>query len=234
MSRKYFIYYNMIGGDKCTKSTHAKYEKRPSPPYPANDCQEQKKKGNDGNMWISSKTNNNVYRWKKIASKQERIEVNDWFNKYSNKWITIKDIEKLKKGDKVKIVVLDRNFLDIVSNPNINKENTSYSPQVFFKNNWGIYTHNDGLQGTLFEAWMKKDKKPPKENFEFDVEYKKGKWYPLKNGILPAKDLQFNFNLLGKKMHWTEFPKNTKVGYRGPMIFWKDLKDMPQIYWKGE
>lgn len=69
MSRKYFIDYNMIGGSKCSKSTEAKYKKRPSPPYPANDCQGQKKKGNNGKMYESKPDKNNVYKWIIIKDK---------------------------------------------------------------------------------------------------------------------------------------------------------------------
>ena len=38
----------------CKKSTDSKYIKRPGPPYPAQNCQGQKKKGNDGLYYISS------------------------------------------------------------------------------------------------------------------------------------------------------------------------------------
>ena len=37
----------------CVKLTDKKYTERPSPPYSANECERQIKKGNDGNKWIS-------------------------------------------------------------------------------------------------------------------------------------------------------------------------------------
>lgn len=59
--------------------------------------------------------------------------------------------------------------------------------------------------------------------FTFDIEYKKDNWYPLVNGYLPEKDSQ---------KHWSEFPKNTHIGARGPMIKWKDLVKLPNIHYE--
>jgi len=62
-------YLNLKHGgktDKCVKSTLKKYTKRPSPPYPANECKKLKKKGNDGKVWISKPNKKGVYRWTKV------------------------------------------------------------------------------------------------------------------------------------------------------------------------
>lgn len=58
----------------CTKSTDPKYVKRPSPPYPANQCPEGLiKKGNDGNKWIVKKASNGVNRWMKYTGSQQVV-----------------------------------------------------------------------------------------------------------------------------------------------------------------
>ena len=31
-------------------------------------------------------------------------------------------------------------------------------------------------------------------------------------------------------VHFTELPKKTPVGFRGPMILWKELSKLPKIY----
>ena len=49
------------------KSTLQKYKKRNSPPLPANDYCNQKKKGNDGNMYISKPNKNNICSWKMVS-----------------------------------------------------------------------------------------------------------------------------------------------------------------------
>ena len=48
------------------KSTLQKYKTRNSPPLPANDYCNQKKKGNDGNMYISKPNKNNICSWKMV------------------------------------------------------------------------------------------------------------------------------------------------------------------------
>jgi hypothetical protein len=48
------------------KSIHGvvpRYAMRNSPPYSANSCQNMKKKGNDGKMYVSVADKNGVYRW---------------------------------------------------------------------------------------------------------------------------------------------------------------------------
>jgi len=47
----------------CSRQHTKKYEDRPSPPYPANECQGQIKEGNDGQLYISSGSSTGVYRW---------------------------------------------------------------------------------------------------------------------------------------------------------------------------
>jgi hypothetical protein len=47
----------------CVKIGARKYSVRNSPPYSANKCKSMKKKGNDGNHYISQPDKNGVYRW---------------------------------------------------------------------------------------------------------------------------------------------------------------------------
>ena len=62
--------------------------------------------------------------------------------------------------------------------------------------------------------------------FEFHIEYKKGYWYPLKDGNLPHEDPQGIFDLSSiVRKKWTEYDENTKVGWRGPMLKWKFVEE---------
>ena len=56
----------------CKKQSAKKYQLRGSPAYPANKCQGETKKGNDGQMYTSRRASNGVYRWQKSASKASR------------------------------------------------------------------------------------------------------------------------------------------------------------------
>lgn len=49
----------------CTRQYTAKYENRPSPAFPANECCGQVKSRN-GKRWVSSPDKNGVCKWKKV------------------------------------------------------------------------------------------------------------------------------------------------------------------------
>ena len=51
---------------KCKKLTGKKYRTRSSPSYSAQDCPNMKKKGNDGNYYISTQNKSKIYTWKKL------------------------------------------------------------------------------------------------------------------------------------------------------------------------
>lgn len=59
----------------CVKLTDKKYTERPSPPYSANECERQIKKGNDGNKWISMSNELGVCKWIKYTKEyKEKLE----------------------------------------------------------------------------------------------------------------------------------------------------------------
>lgn len=156
--------------------------------------------------------------------------------------LTIDDILKLKKGDQIKVLCIHRNVWDgTLKDKNRGK---SMIPQNFFKKEWAIYVHEEGLRGRclLFAFECKKDidyiddvdkllsGKICQPNFEFDIEYKKNCWYPLRQGCLPASDPQgFSKFPWTEEKHWNSFPESTLVGWRGCMVLWSKLKLMPNI-----
>jgi hypothetical protein len=58
----------------CKKSTLKKYRGRPSPPYPAQDCRGQRKKGSDGTWYVSVTDIKGIYRWKKEGKKGKNMK----------------------------------------------------------------------------------------------------------------------------------------------------------------
>jgi hypothetical protein len=56
----------------CEVQTTAKYANRNSPSYPANECCGERKRGNDGMMYVSSRVGNQKScTWKKVDSAKE-------------------------------------------------------------------------------------------------------------------------------------------------------------------
>jgi hypothetical protein len=155
------------------------------------------------------------------------LKYSDWYNLASQKFaLKISDIINLKHGEQLEVLILDRNVWDITLNPQTNIPNVNHDPETFFRYNRGTYVHNKDLSGELTMHWKDKDST---DKFEFHLEYMPGKWYPLNNGVMPGEEQGLPWT---EEQHWTKFPQTTKVGYRGPMILWSKLKEMPKIYWK--
>jgi len=148
----------------------------------------------------------------KKTTELEGLEHSKWYDESRKYWLTLGEVKSLKPGDKLDILLFHRNALDAPMT--YFKSNKSYTPQSFFKSERDKYIHYKELMGH-FEVYQKHDPTPE----YLDVEYKKNKWYPLIDGFLS-----------GKKTHFTELPDKTPVGFRGPMILWKDLKKLPKIY----
>ena len=51
---------------RCDRSSQKKYINRPGPPYPAQNCRRHKKRGNDGEMYVSRPDYRGVFTWKKL------------------------------------------------------------------------------------------------------------------------------------------------------------------------
>jgi len=189
------------------------------------------KKVNKNDKHFNDKWITRLYLQKYISPEQIEIlnqegsEIDKWIQKTRKYWLTIKDIEKLKVNKKIKLLVLDRNVYDCKDKF---KRGKLYKPENFFKDNSAVFSKNTvvSLEGNIKYEWSEEP-----FSFEFEIEYKKNSWYPLKNGILPATDEQGFSELLGEDKSWIDFPKNTHIGWRGPMILWENLKKIEKVYY---
>lgn len=152
------------------------------------------------------------------------LEDEKWVKQAEKKAITKATIEKMKPGDKIELLPLDRNLYDIIEEDN--KPNQLYKPTYFFRKNKVVFKKIEGSKGMIKWGWNKKF-----EPFELQVEWEKFNWYPLIDEVLPAKNIQTEQRLLGKNMSWNQLPLKIKVGWRGPMIKWSDVKKMPSLFW---
>lgn len=187
-----------------------------------------------GNEWAKEyfcKKEKSKKQIEKLDKKlKDSLDYYSWYDKTRKYWITFKDIEKLKKNEKIDLLSLDRNVLDVAYD--INKPNVSYKAKRFFRDNKITYIHDKEIFGKI--KISDKIGAPTIYDSVFNVEYKKDFWYPMYNGYLPAKDKQKIFKLLGKRTHWSKFPKKTHVGFRGPLIRWSDVDKLPKIHYKDD
>ena len=164
------------------------------------------------------------------------LELSDWIEHVKDKCLTISDVKDFKEGDTHIFLVMDRNLYDIVEN-DFNPENIPKNPVEFFKYNLVTYKHYTDLKGLLtfhFEGLFPSDEKNNLTRpFEFEIEYEQDCWYPCRDGFLPTIDFQgiAKFEWLTPKSY-TTFPPNTRVGWRGPMIKYELLNNLPHVFWK--
>ena len=152
------------------------------------------------------------------------LEVSEWEEHTRDKCLTIKDVECLRPGQKLKVVTLDRNVYDIAFH--CNEPGKLHDAKHFYRENVATYTHKSDLKGKI------KMDDVGKMDFEFDIEWAKDEWYPLTDGKLPEKDPQ-NFSDFPNNMllDWKDYPKDTRIGYRGAMILLDKMDEMPKVYY---
>jgi len=99
------------------------YSTRPSPPFPANEYRDKKRKGNDGNMYISVANKTGVYSWQKV-------KVAKRVNRPSPSLPAKEHCGKTRKGN-------DGNMYKSVAN-----KNEVYSWKKVVKGGWGDYYYD--------------------------------------------------------------------------------------------
>jgi len=155
----------------------------------------------------------------------------------SGQCLTVGDVKKLKKGDRIRFLSMHRNLCDLAycrSEPV-----TAVAPaQVFFSEiGAGVtYTHETGVVGRCLWDWDKKGKHVD-DDFVLEIEFAPERWYPLeRDGSLPAANEPdgcggFHWeDLPSTRTHWTDYPDETKLGWRGPMLPWERLDAQPWIF----
>lgn len=74
----------------------------------------------------------------------------DMYVRENNLGMTMADIMRLKPGEEIKVLVMDRNLGDVACAKN--PANQAFEAMQFFRANWGIYKHRRGLRGTILFA----------------------------------------------------------------------------------
>ena len=80
----------------CVKIETRKYSFRNSPPYSANKCKSIKKRGNDGNLYVSQSDKNGTYKWVNV-NKNKTLKHKSTKNKTIKGKATTEDLQMLVK-----------------------------------------------------------------------------------------------------------------------------------------
>ncbi len=160
------------------------------------------------------------FRKKQLTLHRNRLNMEEWREKFRDKWIKSGFIGTLKTGDIIKILILDQNLYDILLS--YNELDILNTDTRFFSRYIATYVHDKGLRGKLI-FHLENNDDIIYDNFEFHVLCNDSCWYPLRNRVLPETYSKYLFPLMGREVHWDEFPLDTPVGLRGPIILWEEI-----------
>lgn len=156
----------------------------------------------------------------------DSLECDEWQKFMVEKYaLTLGDVRAMEPRESLEVLALDRNIWDTVMQDGT--KNRDHRPQTFFDQARANYVHDRECQGRF--RWTQDGFEY--QDFEFQIEFKHGSWYPLTEGRLRAL-FPSDAPLIDPYVcHVSDLPDSTKVGWRGPMIPWDKLADAPCVYW---
>lgn len=150
------------------------------------------------------------------VNRMKGLDLFKWVERVRKFYLTIGDVEKMKQGETLDVVLLYSELFDhgILKIP----RNKMFLPECL-KKIAGTYIHKDGITGvlTIMDGIIYSDVPD-----ELQVQIDKS-WHNFFDGFL------YEYNVK-TKMDWKDLPKSTPVGWKGPLIRVSDLKKMPMFY----
>jgi hypothetical protein len=155
----------------------------------------------------------------------------EWSRTY---WMTIADVVSLPPNSYHHILTLDRNVMDLAPDD----DETYKATDFFLKSKEVLFRGNDqdpisSSKIVFFSGTPEESKQPWHIGYGYgNILTKSPYWYPLNKGVLPGKDKQTGRKLTpnGKAKSWKQYPEGTYLGWRGPMVIWKRLHQLPRLY----
>lgn len=164
----------------CSKSLKKKYTSRPAPPYPAQNCKNIVKTGNNGKKYKSVSNKNGIYKWKLIQQTMTKRTYTK-SKKSSSKYKKMKNftVDYAAKNINKLITIYCREYDDEEpkkSNWIQNKYGTHYKLKFRPNGNAGISGKKQRI-----ENWLISQKPPIKNNTRFVLDgeiydYENNKW----------------------------------------------------------
>ena len=149
--------------------------------------------------------------------------------------LTLSDVLKWKKGEKYDVCMLDRQFEEYGDIWNNVKPDTIFSATTFFAKNKATLTYEGNLVWNITYDYG--------ETLEHPVHLcmsglaTSWHWAAIEdgkvhiNGESLREGVPFPSHREAMYIPWQDFPKATRVGWRGPMLMWSHLNVLPPVYW---
>ena len=169
---------------------------------------------------------------------EDSYELYEWIDKHKTLHLTINDVNKLSVGDKLDVVLFDRNVEEYGIWDKLKRE-TPYDPQDFFKWNRAILVYKGGENRSwdIHFSFGETHEHPAHINVEHLptnwhwTALEKDGYVHITNNILNTGETLVDYpDHHPIHLQWEDFSGDTTVGWRGPIMLWKDLRDKPKVY----
>ena len=161
-------------------------------------------------------------------------EISQWLLSVQKWCLSKQDVDGMDKGERLCLICLDRNVLDVACDKNDPKR--AIDVLRFFRHNIVTYTNHKAPFGYLSGESLGTSH-ASLQPFVFEVNYNPPyAWYPLSNdGTLPVFDPQM-LPYFRNRLHsgqrpkpWSNFSNETLVGWRGPMLPLSRIESLPPL-----
>ena len=155
----------------------------------------------------------------------------DFIEQTKDKHLTIADIEKLQLGDEIDVVMWDCYFEDMGCVWETYENTKYYPPTEFFSECKTKLIYMGNYKWKIHYSFGQ----IAEHSIHLNVEHLQTNW---KCAAITSEDHKIHITnemmnsgenipvgWKKKHIHWDEFPKTTRVGWRGPMMLWENLKD---------
>ncbi len=151
--------------------------------------------------------------------------INDVVEKHALK---ISDVKKLKKGDKISVILFDRNIGDYLHGT---PQGTQSTKEYLEKMHLATFTQGEdyGITGSLYLFDIGEEFSDWTWQINVAKYNDKSYWSPIDDscscGDHPASEYLREF-----RENPVNIPGETKVGWRGPAILAEDIQNMPETF----
>ncbi len=181
----------------------------------------------------------------KSKKSEVSFEMYEWIKDCRPYHLTLGDVLKWKKGEKVDVCMLDGNFEEYGDIWNGIEPGKVLPATTFFAKNKATLTYKGAYVWDIAYNYGETIEHPihfwisglvNNENTSGNT-IRRSWWVPLdvEKGSISIKTLEDGVPFPRKiRIQCQELPKSTKVGWRGPMILWKHLSILSKVHWNDD
>ena len=159
------------------------------------------------------------------------LEMYEWIKDCQPYYLTLKDVLKWKKGEKVDVCMLDSHFEEYGGIWDGIQPGKILPAATFFAKNKATLTYKGDFVWNIAYNYGETIEHPI-HFYTSGLGSTRSIWVPLdvENGSISIKTLEDSIPRK-KRIQCLELPKSTRIGWRGPMILWKHVSILSKVHW---